>query len=72
MNLSSLKDSFLNYCKKNNFEKNIYQLKIIDSLINFLNQSLFFNLISRFKKKKMFLSTWWCWSRQDYDPKFCL
>jgi len=54
MNLSSLKDSFLNYCKKNNFEKNIYQLKIIDSLINFLNQSLFFNLISRFKKKKCF------------------
>jgi cell division protein ZapE len=55
MQLSSLKDSFLTYCEKNNYEKNIYQLKIIDLLIDFLNpKKSFFKLLSNNKKKKCF------------------
>ena len=54
MQLSSLKDSFLTYCEKNNYEKNIYQLKIIDLLIDFLNPN--FPLKPTFEKglKSMF------------------
>ena len=55
MQLSSLKDSFLIYCEKNNYEKNIYQLKIIDLLIDFLNpKKSFFKFLSNNKEKKCF------------------
>ena len=55
MQMSSLKDSFLNYCKKNNFEKNKNQLKILNLLINFLEpEKKFFNFFSRPNKKLCF------------------
>ena len=55
MQLSSLKESFLSYCEKNNFEKNIYQLEIIDLLINFINpKKKFFDLILKPKNKLCF------------------
>ena len=53
--MSSLKDSFLYYCKKNNYEKNIYQLKVLDSLIDFLiPKKNFFKLFLKKSKKKCF------------------
>ena len=55
MQLSSLKDSFLNYCEKNNYEKNTYQLKILDLFIKFLSpRKNYFNLFSNSKKKQCF------------------
>ena len=55
MQMSSLKDSFLNYCEKNNYEKNTYQLKILDLLINFLNpKKNYFNLFSKSNHKQCF------------------
>ncbi|MDC0903313.1 cell division protein ZapE [Pelagibacteraceae bacterium] len=53
--MSSLKDSFLNYCTKNSYEKNLNQLMIIDFLIDFLDPKLkFLNLFSKKKNKKCF------------------
>jgi len=53
--MSSLKDSFLNYCKKNNFEKNKNQLKILNLLINFFDpKKKFFNFFSKPNKKLCF------------------
>ena len=55
MKINSLKESFLDYCKKNNFEKNLYQIKIIDLLIDFFDPKK--NLIKFFfntKQKKCF------------------
>ena len=55
MQLSSLKDSFLNYCEKNNFEKNKFQLKILDLLIKFFHpRNFFFKFMLNNKKKKCF------------------
>ena len=55
MQMSSLKDSFLNYCEKNNYEKNINQLKILDLLNNFLNfKKNFFEFFYKNKKKNCF------------------
>ena len=55
MQMSSLKDSFLNYCEKNNYEKNIYQLKIIDLIIKFFDsKKIFFDFIRKNKKKNCF------------------
>ena len=51
MNRKFFKDSFLKYCEKNNFEKNVNQLKIVDELANFFDTKD--NFISRiFKSKK--------------------
>jgi cell division protein ZapE len=53
--MSSLKDSFLNYCKRNNYEKNIYQLKILDFIVDFLNpKKNFLDFFFNRKKKKCF------------------
>ena len=55
MQMSSLKDSFLNYCEKNNYEKNINQLKILDLLNDFLNfKKIFFEFFYKNKKKNCF------------------
>ena len=55
MQMSSLKDSFLNYCEKNNYEKNINQLKILDLLNDFLNfKKIFFEFFHKNKKKNCF------------------
>ena len=55
MQQSSLKDSFLNYCEKNKYEKNLNQLDVISSLINFLNpKNSFFNFLKKNKPKKCF------------------
>jgi len=48
--MSSLKDSFLNYCGKNNYEKNLQQLKIVDLIINFIDPKK--NYLFFFKKSK--------------------
>ena len=54
MNKKKLKNSFLEFCKKNKFEKNIDQLKIIESMNRFLFPKK--NLLHLFKKieKKCF------------------
>jgi cell division protein ZapE len=36
MKMNSINDSFLNYCEKNNYEKNQHQLQTLDLLINFV------------------------------------
>jgi cell division protein ZapE len=55
MQMSSLKDSFLNFCEKNYFEKNKYQLKILDFLIDFLDPKInFLNFFTKPKKKLCF------------------
>ena len=55
MQMSSLKEYFLNYCEKNNYEKNTNQLDIIDSFIKFLNPKIpFFNFFNKNKQKKCF------------------
>jgi hypothetical protein len=56
--MSSLKDSFLNYCKRNNYEKNIYQLKILDFIVDFLNpKKNFLDFFLTEKKKNVFIYT---------------
>ena len=53
--MSSLKDSFLNYCESNNYEKNVYQLKILDLIVDFLNPNKnFLDFFLNRKKKKCF------------------
>ena len=55
MSIKSFKDSFIKFCEKNKFEKNINQLKIIDLLIRFINpRSNFFHLFFKSKDKKCF------------------
>ena len=55
MQTRSLKDSFLYYCEKNNFEKNPYQLKIIELFIKFISpKKRFLNLFSNKKQNKCF------------------
>ena len=55
MQMRSLKDSYLNYCEKKNYEKNLYQLKIIDLLVNFLDpKNSIFNFFNNSKQKKCF------------------
>tara|TARA_B100001093_G_scaffold484033_1_gene517101 strand:- start:632 stop:1672 length:1041 start_codon:yes stop_codon:yes gene_type:complete len=49
MQTSSLKDSFINYCKTNSFEENLNQLKIINLFTDFLNPKK--NLFDFFSKK---------------------
>ena len=55
MQMKSLKDSFIEYCKKNNFEKNHQQLKVIDLFVDFLNpKKKIYNLFIKLKTKKCF------------------
>ena len=55
MSIKSFKDSFIKFCEKNKFEKNVNQLKIIDLLISFINpRSNFFHLFFKSKEKKCF------------------
>jgi len=55
MQMRSLRESFLNYCEINNFEKNIYQLKVLDLLINFIKPKFnFFNIFFKSKNKLCF------------------
>ena len=55
MSIKSFKDSFIKFCEKNKFEKNVNQLKIIDLLISFINpRSNFFHLFFKSKDKKCF------------------
>ena len=42
MQMSSLKDSFISFCEKNNFEKNKYQLEVLGFLIEFLDPKKIF------------------------------
>ena len=51
--MSSLKDSFLNYCEKNNYEKNLQQLKIVDLIINFIDPKKKFLFFFKKSKSKM-------------------
>ena len=53
MKMSSLKDSFLNYCEKNNYEKNLQQLKIVDLIINFIDPKKKFLFFFKKSKSKM-------------------
>ena len=55
MQSSSLKDSFINFCLQNNFEKNKQQIKILISLIDFLDpKTKFLNFFFKPKKKLCF------------------
>jgi len=55
MSIKSFRDSFIKYCEKNKYEKNVNQLKIIDLLINFQNsKSNFLNRFFKSKEKKCF------------------
>ena len=56
MSKKLLKNSFLEFCEKNKFEKNDNQLKIIDSLENFLSikKTLFTFLLRSNEKKTLF------------------
>ena len=55
MQMRSLKDSFIKYCEKNNFEENLQQLKIVDSLVDFLStKKNIFNYFFKKKQKKCF------------------
>ena len=51
----SFKNSFLEFCKKNKFEKNLNQIKIVDALNNFIEEKKnFLNFFSKPKKKLCF------------------
>ena len=55
MQMSFLKDSFINFCEKNNFEKNKNQLKILDLLIKFFDpKKNYFNFFLKRKYKSCF------------------
>jgi cell division protein ZapE len=55
MQMSSLKDSFLNFCEENNFEKNTHQLEVLDIISNFLDPKIkFYNFFSKSNKKLCF------------------
>ena len=56
MSIKSFKDSFIKFCEKNKYEKNVDQLKIVDLLVNFEgHKSNFFNFFFKSKEKKCFL-----------------
>ncbi len=55
MSARTLKESFLKLCEEKKYEKNVNQLKIIDSLINFIkNERKFIYFILNTKKKLCF------------------
>ena len=55
MQMSSLKDSFIIFCEKNNFEKNKNQLKVLDLLIKFFDpKKNYFNFFLKRKYKSCF------------------
>ena len=52
MSIKSFKDSFIKFCEKNKYEKNINQLKIIDLLISFISpKNNFFDLFFKSNEK---------------------
>ena len=65
----NLKESFLEYCKKESLEVNQNQLKIIDQLNSYYKENFEKSFFKKFFKKKKhkarFLSSRRCWSRQD-------
>ena len=55
MSKNNLQDSFIEFCKKNNFEENNQQIKIINQLDNFINpKKNIFNYLFNSKKKLCF------------------
>ena len=55
MQMSSLKEAFLSFCLKKNFEINIYQIKILEALIDFLDpKNNFLNIFFKPRKKLCF------------------
>lgn len=55
MSKKNLQDSFIEFCKKNNFEENNQQIKIINQLDNFINpKKNIFNYLFNSKKKLCF------------------
>ena len=55
----NLQDSFIEFCRKNKYEKNESQLEIIDLLNIFLkSEESFLNRIFKKKRKTLFLFIW--------------
>ena len=55
MNVKSFKESFIKFCEKNRYEKNLNQLKIINLLITFKNpKNNFFKFFFKSQEKKCF------------------
>ena len=55
MSIVSFKDSFIKFCEKKKYEKNVNQLRIVDLLINFINpKNNFLELFYKSKEKKCF------------------
>ena len=71
MNLSK---SYLNFCKKNNFELNADQLDLIKEISNFyninFNKSFLKKIFNQKKTEIRILFARRCRSRKDYDFKF--
>ena len=56
MNVKSFKESFIKFCEKNRYEKNLNQLKIINLLITFKNpKNNFFKFFLNPKRKNVFI-----------------
>ena len=55
MNVKSFKESFIKFCEKNKYEKNVDQLKIVDLLVSFKGpKNNFLNFFFKSKEKKCF------------------
>ena len=55
MSIKSFKDSFIKFCEKNKYEKNVDQLKIVELLVSFEGpKSNFLNFFFKSKEKKCF------------------
>ena len=55
MSIKSFKDSFIEFCEKNKYEKNVNQLKIIDLLVSFIShKNNFLHLFLKSKEKQCF------------------
>ena len=55
MSIKSFKDSFIKFCEKNKYEKNVDQLKIVDLLVSFKGpKNNFLNFFLNQKKKNVF------------------
>lgn len=54
MQIESLREEFILFCKKNKFEENIDQIKIIEKISDFLKKKNFLNFFKKSNKKKCF------------------
>ena len=70
--MKSLKISFQNFCKINNFELNPNQIEIINALIDFLYPEKKFSIYYLKKKFFMFLSSGNVGVGKIHDFKFCI